>query len=299
MSGEEYDWENVKWSGSEVNPYDPQREQLARERKWSEEQALKEKVKRLVKEEKGHMEFMQLRGIDPMPRFERTGDNLPSVTVNPIRGNEWRLVAAEDIRAKSPIGVYNGEKYTETDRRYATRLASGQNHYMLKHIPTRKRRETIIDALLAGSIIRYADHACGEGATCFITQIGDDVWLVARRDIKDGEPLTFDYEWEMGVGTPWEKKFPTPCKCGTRYCRGSIETTEDVVDWLRGMRPRDVENAKLRWSIMMRRDPEMKPLVAFSVFDNPPEATTDRMEDEEDGEEEEGEDDENDMEVDE
>lgn len=63
------------------------------------------------------------------------------------------------------------------------------------------------------------NHSCSPNAG-FTGQIG----LVAMRDIRAGEEITFDYA--MCDGTPYDQ---FDCFCGAEKCRGSVRGT----DWMR------------------------------------------------------------------
>jgi SET domain-containing protein len=49
----------------------------------------------------------------------------------------------------------------------------------------------IRDAGVGGNIARYINHACRPN--CYVDIIGRNVWILAKRRIRAGEELTYDY----------------------------------------------------------------------------------------------------------
>jgi uncharacterized protein len=68
----------------------------------------------------------------------------------------------------------------------------------------------------------YFNHSCDPNAG-----FKGQVFLVAMRDIKEGEEVTFDYAMVLSKSVGSETQFEMECSCGARSCRREI--TED--DW--------------------------------------------------------------------
>lgn len=66
--------------------------------------------------------------------------------------------------------------------------------------------------LLAGEPDRYLNHCCDPNA--YIRYRGEQIDLMARRDIAADEEITVDYLINNGGGDRWE------CQCGADRCRG-------------------------------------------------------------------------------
>lgn len=67
----------------------------------------------------------------------------------------------------------------------------------------------------------FINHSCDPN--CESDQFGDQIWIVALRDIEAGEELTYDYcLWD---GEPGDE---APCYCGTKSCRGTMYSEEEV-----------------------------------------------------------------------
>jgi hypothetical protein len=71
--------------------------------------------------------------------------------------------------------------------------------------------------VLLGYPDRHLNHSCDPNA--FVRYEQKACFLVARRDIREGEEITCDYNVNITEGTSW------PCHCGSTRCRG--ETTGD------------------------------------------------------------------------
>jgi len=66
----------------------------------------------------------------------------------------------------------------------------------------------------------FINHSCNPN--CETTEIDKRVWIVAIRDIKAGEELTYDYMLYDGA-----EDDPAPCYCGSKKCRGTMYSEEE------------------------------------------------------------------------
>lgn len=57
------------------------------------------------------------------------------------------------------------------------------------------------------------NHSCDPN--CESDEIDGRIWIIALRDIKPGEELSYDYMLYDGDGV-------APCRCGARNCRGTM-----------------------------------------------------------------------------
>jgi len=71
-----------------------------------------------------------------------------------------------------------------------------------------------IDGRLGDNPARYMNHSCD--GNCEAINYDGEIWIVARRDIKKGEELVYDYGYDM------EHFLDHPCKCGADNCIGYI-----------------------------------------------------------------------------
>jgi SET domain-containing protein len=67
----------------------------------------------------------------------------------------------------------------------------------------------------------FINHCCDPN--CETDEIGGKLWIIALRDIKAGEELSYDYCLWDG-----EEDDPAPCYCGAKSCRGTMYSEEEV-----------------------------------------------------------------------
>jgi SET domain-containing protein len=123
------------------------------------------------------------------------------------------LFAAQDIRQGTRIIQYLGEKIAKAES--TRRLAQG-NVYIF----TLNDRYDI-DGKVLRNTARYSNHSCDPN--CAIDKTTRTIWLVALRDITDGEELTFNYGYTFEPDTYQD----FPCRCGAHTCCGYILARED------------------------------------------------------------------------
>ena len=116
------------------------------------------------------------------------------------------LFAGQDIEQGTKIIQYIGEKITneESERR----LAAG-NVYIFG-----LNERYSIDGDTSKNTARFINHSCEPN--CHTEQFGRLIWIVAIRDIRVGEELTYNYGYEMN------DEPPEPCHCGVKRCCGYI-----------------------------------------------------------------------------
>jgi uncharacterized protein len=127
------------------------------------------------------------------------------------------VFARVDIPRGTRLIEYTGERISnaEADRRYEDELM-GRHHTFLFILNNR----TVIDAAKGGNISRYINHSCDPNCVAWIE--GQHIWIDAERDIRKGEELTYDYEYDFLPGYTVEDLELYRCECGKRKCRGTI-----------------------------------------------------------------------------
>lgn len=70
-------------------------------------------------------------------------------------------------------------------------------------------------------VAAFINHSCQPN--CEPDEIKGRVWIIASRNIKAGEELTYDYNLYDG-----DIKDKSPCYCGSRKCRGSMYSEEEL-----------------------------------------------------------------------
>ena len=115
------------------------------------------------------------------------------------------LFAKEPIAKGARIIEYTGERIglDEANRRGGM--------YLFEVTPKR-----FIDGKGRENTARYINHACGKAANCDVDIMAGRIWIYARKNIKAGEQLSYDYGKEMFDA--YIK--PRGCKCAR--CQGLV-----------------------------------------------------------------------------
>lgn len=116
----------------------------------------------------------------------------------------WGVYAAQPIKEDTRIIEYKGELVSQAEgSRRESRYLPRQRIWLFT-INTRWLR----DAAVGGNIARYINHACHPN--CYVDVVGRHIWILASRDIRTGEELTYDYNTDGVAGIK--------CRCRPR-CR--------------------------------------------------------------------------------
>ena len=131
-------------------------------------------------------------------RMTRRG-GLPEIVRrrSPVHG--FGVFAVERIRKNARIIDYAGElvRNDDCEAREARYLADGCVWVF------RVNRSWSRDAAVGGNIARFINHSCTPN--CWFEVVDKTIWIRARRDIRRGEELTYDYSI-IGERT-------IPCRC--------------------------------------------------------------------------------------
>lgn len=143
-----------------------------------------------------------------------------AVRISPIHGRG--VFALTQIPKKTRIIEYKGELISdaEADRRYS-RLHENSPHTMLFSVDG----GLVIDATRRGSSARWINHSCAPN--CEIEEENSRVFIEARRNIRPGEELTYDYNLQIGERHTKAAKREHACFCGARRCRGTMLGEEE------------------------------------------------------------------------
>jgi SET domain-containing protein len=128
------------------------------------------------------------------------------------------------VFALLPIGKgkriveYQGERVTHAvaDRRHAVGRDAADQHTMLFTV----NRKVVIDATRGGNSARWINHSCSPN--CRAEEAGGRIYILARRDIRRGEELTYDYQLHLDEPHTPAAKAEYPCFCGSRRCAGTM-----------------------------------------------------------------------------
>ncbi|WP_293188224.1 SET domain-containing protein-lysine N-methyltransferase [Ottowia sp.] len=127
------------------------------------------------------------------------------------------VFALVDIPRGTRIIEYVGEIITwdEAQRRHP-HDPDDPNHTFYFHID----EDRVIDALHGGNASRWINHSCAPN--CIADEQDGRIFIKARRAIRAGEELNYDYGLVIDEPLTSELKADYPCWCGSRKCRGTL-----------------------------------------------------------------------------
>lgn len=150
----------------------------------------------------------------------------PNVEVrnSPIHGTG--VFATRDIKEGERIIEYVGEKVPSDE---GTRRSEA--HPELTYIFI-LNDDWDIDGSVGGNESKYINHSCDPN--CEVDIVGDHIWIIAYKDIKEGEELTYDYSFGHDDDI-------VECRCGSPDCRGYINEFENEEQKETALRKRETK----------------------------------------------------------
>jgi SET domain-containing protein len=124
--------------------------------------------------------------------------------------------AKTDLSKGAKIVEYVGEKI---DKQESVRRCEANNVYIFS-----LNDEEDIDGNVDWNPARFLNHSCSPNCEAEFDE--DHIWVIAARDIRAGEELTFNYGFDL------ENYRDYPCHCGAPNCVGYI-VAEEFFDHLR------------------------------------------------------------------
>lgn len=118
--------------------------------------------------------------------------------------------AKVDLPKGTSILEYQGERITKQE---SARRCEANNVYIFS-----LNEQEDIDGNVIWNPARYLNHSCSPN--CEAVLESDTIWLVASKDIKAGEELTFNYGFDL------ENYREYPCACGSPDCVGFMVSEE-------------------------------------------------------------------------
>ncbi|MBI5385654.1 MAG: SET domain-containing protein-lysine N-methyltransferase [Verrucomicrobia bacterium] len=149
--------------------------------------------------------------------FESGSDETANLLFKPSVIHGTGGFAKHDLQQGTLVVEYIGTKITKQES--IERCRAG-NEYVFS-----LDEETDIDGNVDWNPARFLNHSCVPN--CEAELIDGHIWIVALRDIKANEEITFDYGYDL------EDFRKHPCRCGAAGCAGYIVASE-----LRGSLPR-------------------------------------------------------------
>ncbi|HTY88140.1 MAG TPA: SET domain-containing protein-lysine N-methyltransferase [Candidatus Acidoferrum sp.] len=131
--------------------------------------------------------------------------------------------ARTDIAAGARVVEYRGERITKNE---SLRHCLDGNPFIFA-----LDEVWDLDGSVTWNQARYLNHSCEPN--CEAERIDDRIWIVARRNIRAGEELTFNYGYGL------EDYREHECRCGAAGCVGYMVSPEffDHVKWQNGLAP--------------------------------------------------------------
>ena len=135
-----------------------------------------------------------------MPRHRE----LPKIKRRRSKLHGWGVFALEPITKNTRIVQYGGEliDHKESFKRETKYLERGEIWCFTVN------RRWVRDANAGGNVARFINHACKPN--CYSNVIDRTIWIIAGRNIKKGEELTYDYY------TDGEKVIQCNCRPGCK-----------------------------------------------------------------------------------
>ena len=132
------------------------------------------------------------------------------------------VFARTDIPEGTRVIEYVGDRITkaESDRRYEIaweRSQHGNDDKGVVYIFTLNKRHDI-DGSVRWNTAKYINHSCD--FNCETDVIKGRIWIIAMRDIKKGEEVSYNY------GYDYDAYEDHPCRCGSPRCIGYILAEE-------------------------------------------------------------------------
>jgi len=141
----------------------------------------------------------------------------PSVVVKRSGVHGKGVFANRDFKRGEVIIEYKGEIITwdEALRRHP-HDPSDPNHTFYFHLDD----QFVIDGKYHGNAAKWINHACAPN--CEADQQGNKVFIKARRAIKAGTELFYDYGLVIDEPLTAKLKKEYRCLCGSPKCRGTL-----------------------------------------------------------------------------
>ena len=106
----------------------------------------------------------------------------------------WGVYAGETIAKETRIVDYKGELIPQREAARREDRYLPRQRIWIFDIDRRWAR----DAAFGGNTARYINHACHPN--CYVEIEGKTIWIIASRNIRRGEELTYDYNTSGTAG---------------------------------------------------------------------------------------------------
>lgn len=145
-------------------------------------------------------------------------NNLPSnLVIGNSKIHNSGIYAKEDIPKGAKVIEYIGEKITkeESEKRADNQLEVSKSNPELGAVYIFELDDEYdIDGNVDYNPARFINHSCSPNCEVDITD--GHIWIIAIKDIKKGEEITYNYQYDI------EDYQDHPCRCGSPNCVGYI-----------------------------------------------------------------------------
>jgi hypothetical protein len=135
---------------------------------------------------------------------------------SPIHGRG--VFAARTIRRGETVIEYRGKRMTwEAASERPDSDGADPHHTFLFSLDDGR----VIDAGVRGNAARWINHSCAPNCETYEDERGR-VYVAARKTIREGEELSYDYALEIDGRIGPRLKRAYACRCGKPRCRGTM-----------------------------------------------------------------------------
>jgi SET domain-containing protein len=131
------------------------------------------------------------------------------------------VFASKDIKKGERVIEYVGRKVSkeESDKVFEETIELAKGNETLGEVYLFELNDEYdVDGNVEENDARFINHSCMPNCE---TEIEDDrIWVVAKKSIKKGEEILYNYGFEYDVHEDY------PCKCGAENCIGYIVDEE-------------------------------------------------------------------------
>jgi SET domain-containing protein len=147
-----------------------------------------------------------------------------TIKTSPIHGKG--VFAAKQIKKGDAIIEYKGERisWKLAEKRHP-HDPKDPNHTFYFSLEGGR----VIDAKYGGNAARWINHSCKPNCETQEGSFGGEprVFIYAKRTLKVGEELFYDYSLDIEGPITKELKKDYECRCGAKKCRGTMLAIED------------------------------------------------------------------------
>jgi SET domain-containing protein len=163
------------------------------------------------------------RGIRARYPWKEEPNPYLELRTSPIQGTG--AFATRNIKKGTRIIEYTGQRisWRTADKRYDDEKMR-RHHTFLFTVDD----DSVIDGAVQGNEARFINHSCD--GNCDAVTDRKRIFIEARRPIKAGDELAYDYQYERARDHTAEDEKFYACRCGSPNCRGTILSPEVLDD---------------------------------------------------------------------